>query len=77
MKPALDWILLTAIFGFVLPAAFAANSHDVSYKSGDETVHALLFTPAGKGPFPGIVVIHEYWGLNDWVKEQASKLAGE
>jgi len=21
------------------------------------------------------VVIHEYWGLNDWVKEQAAKLA--
>jgi dienelactone hydrolase len=20
-------------------------------------------------------VIHEYWGLNDWVKEQATKLA--
>jgi carboxymethylenebutenolidase len=77
MKSAFDWILLTAFFGLVLPAAFAANSHDVSYKSGDETVHALLFTPAGKGPFPGIVVIHEYWGLNDWVKEQASKLAGE
>jgi carboxymethylenebutenolidase len=23
------------------------------------------------------VVIHEYWGLNDWVKEQAAKLADE
>jgi carboxymethylenebutenolidase len=23
------------------------------------------------------VVIHEFWGLNDWVKEQASKLADE
>jgi carboxymethylenebutenolidase len=31
----------------------------------------------GKDPFPAIVVIHEWWGLNDWVKEQASKLADE
>lgn len=61
----------------LLPAAFAATSQDVSYKSGDETVHSLLFTPPGKGPFPGIVVIQEYWGLNDWVKEQASKLADQ
>ena len=57
--------------------AFAATPKDVSYKSGDETVRGILYTPEGKGPFPGIVVIHEWWGLNDWVKEQASKLAGE
>ena len=56
-------------------SAFAASPKNVSYKSGDETVQALLYTPEGKGPFPGIVVIHEWWGLNDWVKEQASKLS--
>ena len=37
----------------------------------------MLYTPAGKGPFPALVVIHEWWGLNDWVKEQASKLSDE
>jgi len=58
-------------------SAFAADSKSVSYKSGDETVHALLYTPAGKGPFPAIIVIHEYWGLNDWIKEQAAKLADQ
>jgi carboxymethylenebutenolidase len=58
-------------------AGFAADSRPVSYKSGDETVNALLYTPPGKGPLPAIVVIHEWWGLNDWVKEQASKLADQ
>ena len=58
-------------------ASFAADGKSVSYKSGDETVQAILYTPAGKGPFPAIIVIHEYWGLNDWVKEQASKLADQ
>jgi len=58
-------------------SASAATPKEVSYKSGDETVKGILYTPEGKGPFPGIVVIHEWWGLNDWVKEQASKLAGE
>jgi carboxymethylenebutenolidase len=56
-------------------SAFAATSKSVSYKSGDDTVQALIYTPEGKGPFPGILVIHEWWGLNDWVKEQASKLS--
>jgi carboxymethylenebutenolidase len=57
--------------------AFAAAPKSVSYKSGDDTVQAALYAPAGKGPFPGIVVIHEWWGLNDWVKEQASKLSDQ
>jgi carboxymethylenebutenolidase len=57
--------------------SFAAEGKPVAYKSGDETVHGLLYTPAGKGPFPAIIVIHEYWGLNDWVKEQASKLSDQ
>ena len=58
-------------------AALAADGKSVSYKSGDETVQAILYTPAGKGPFPALIVIHEWWGLNDWVKDQASKLADQ
>jgi carboxymethylenebutenolidase len=57
--------------------AFAADNKSVSYKSGDETVQGILYTPTGSGPFPAIIVIHEYWGLNGWVKEQASKLADQ
>jgi len=69
--------LLVACVVVLLTTSFAATGKDVSYKSGDETVKALLYTPGGKGPFPAIVVIHEWWGLNDWVKEQASKLADQ
>jgi len=56
-------------------SSFAATGKDVSYKSGDDTVNAVLYTPKGKGPFPALIVVHEWWGLNDWVKEQADKLA--
>jgi carboxymethylenebutenolidase len=70
------FFLLFAVSLFV-SSSFAVDGKSVSYKSGDETVQALLYTPAGKGPFPGIIVIHEWWGLNDWVKEQASKLADQ
>jgi carboxymethylenebutenolidase len=58
-------------------SAFAADGKQVSYKSGDETVNGILYAPAGKGPFPALIVIHEWWGLNDWVKQQASKFADE
>jgi len=74
--------MLTRAFTFMFVllltiSASAADSKPVSYKSGDETVKGILYTPSGAGPFPGIIVIHEWWGLNDWVKEQASKLADQ
>jgi carboxymethylenebutenolidase len=70
-------ILAGLLFLACATAVFGATAKDVSYKSGDDTVKAVLYTPEGTGPFPALVVIHEWWGLNDWVKEQASKLADE
>ena len=70
-------LLLIVLFAALISTAVAADSKSVSYQSGDETVQAVLYAPAGKGPFPAVIVIHEWWGLNDWVKEQASKLADE
>jgi carboxymethylenebutenolidase len=68
--------LLTALLLSVSVTALAADGRDVTYQSGDETVHAILYTPPkGNGPFPALVVIHEWWGLNDWVKQQASDYA--
>jgi carboxymethylenebutenolidase len=75
-------MLLVLAATMLLPAARtgaspAAAPVDVSYPSGPETVHALLYRPAG-GPeakHPAVIVIHEWWGLNDWVKEQAADLA--
>ncbi|HTW44120.1 MAG TPA: dienelactone hydrolase family protein [Acidobacteriaceae bacterium] len=70
---------------FVLASCFlltssllaAVRSKDVSFKSGDETVHGVLYLPEGAGPHPAIVVIHEWWGLVPWVKEQAADLAAQ
>jgi len=70
-------ILLIVVSMLLALPCFGATSKPVSYKSGDDTVQGVLYTPAGKGTFPGLVVIHEWWGLNDWVKDQASRLADE
>src|SRR3954471_6773557 len=73
-RMTLATVLLTLL---ISSSMFAASGKQVTYKSGDENVNGLLFEPSGKGPFPAIVVIHEWWGLNDWVKEQASKFSDE
>jgi carboxymethylenebutenolidase len=59
----------------LLPQARAASPEQVSYPSGSETVKGTIYLPAGAGKHPAIVVIHEWWGLNDWIREQASDLA--
>jgi carboxymethylenebutenolidase len=50
---------------------------DITFKSGDDDVKAFLAEPEGKGPFPAIVVIQEWWGLTDWIKDNAKRLAGQ
>jgi carboxymethylenebutenolidase len=59
----------------VSPAAAAEQA--VTFKSGTDTVSGFLVTPAGNGPFPAVLVIHEWWGLDEWVKDQARALAKE
>jgi len=34
-----------------------------------------LSLPKGDGTHPGLVVVQEWWGLNDWVKQQTDSLA--
>ncbi|MFB3917854.1 MAG: dienelactone hydrolase family protein [Terriglobales bacterium] len=58
-------------------AAFAAEGKPVTFPSGSETANGILYRPAGNGPYPALVVIQEYWGLNDWIKEQASRLTDQ
>lgn len=59
--------------GLLTQAALAGET--VKYASGEETVQGYLARPTGAGPFPAIVVIHEWWGLNDQIKGMADKLA--
>lgn len=44
----------------------------------DDGTRAYLVLPSGvSGPMPGIVVIHEWWGLNDHIRSWAQRLAAE
>jgi carboxymethylenebutenolidase len=70
-------VLALAVLALVSAAAARAGEQKVSWKSGDEQATGLLVTPDGTGPFPATIVIQEWWGLNDWVKDQARALAKE
>lgn len=47
----------------------------VTYRSGDESISSFLVLPSGRGLHGGVIALHEWWGLNGWVKMQATSLA--
>lgn len=57
------------------PSGPVLGPGEVAYPSGSEQVVAHLATPKGQGPFPALVVIHEWWGLNDQIRDTADQLA--
>ena len=42
---------------------------------GSQSLRGYLATPGGDGPWPGVVAIHELFGLTDMVRRQADRLA--
>lgn len=67
--------LFVALVGGLALAGPAAAGTTVSYASGPETVSGYVATPEGGGKRPAIVVIHEWWGLNDFAKAKADGFA--
>jgi dienelactone hydrolase len=51
------------------------STEDLHYTDGGQACRGVLARPAGTGPFPGIVLVHEAWGLGDHVIERAEMLA--
>jgi carboxymethylenebutenolidase len=47
----------------------------VEIKSGDRTIKAFVVYPERKGKAPVVLVIHEIFGLTDWVRDLCDQLA--
>lgn len=70
--------VLLIICGLLLTAAVDAKivSQNLEYKHGDAVLEGYLaYDDAAKGKRPGVLVVHEWWGLNDYVRTRVDKLA--
>ena len=68
------WML--AGFAMVASAQAALHTETVEYKHGDTTLKGYLaYDTAVKGKRPGVLVVHEWWGLNAYAKRRADMLA--
>ncbi len=54
----------------------AAKGSMVDLKVGDQTSQAYVSKPKGK-PKGALLVLHEWWGLTDWIKHMADQLADQ
>ncbi|HEY0512994.1 MAG TPA: dienelactone hydrolase family protein [Thermoanaerobaculia bacterium] len=55
------------------------TGEEVTYgEAGGKTLHGYAARPKGApGNLPGLIVIHEWWGLNDNIRAMTRRLAGE
>ena len=49
---------------------------DIQYKGETGDIQATLVLPEGDKKVPGVIVVHEVWGLNDHIKAVAGRLGG-
>lgn len=65
-------MLLMTISG----AYAAVQSEAISYQDGETQLTGHMFWDDSiEGKRPGVLVVHEWWGLNDYAKGRAAKLA--
>lgn len=61
---------------FPLVAVAAVKTETVEYKDDDTSLKGyLMYDDAVEGKRPGVIVVHEWWGLNDYARERAEMLA--
>lgn len=73
MKRLLALILIS---GFSVDGLAALKSDDIVYRVGDQDFTGyLVYDDAIKGKRPGVLVVHEWWGLNDYARKRADMLA--
>jgi dienelactone hydrolase len=68
--------LTVAWVAFAPPARAEVKTQEIEYKQGDTTLMGVLaYDDAAKGKRPGVLVVHEWWGMNEHARNQAVRLA--
>lgn len=72
------YLLALALIGATGLAQAAVQTRQIDYQDADgkRLVGYYAYDDAVKGERPGVVVVHEWWGLNDYAKRRARDLAG-
>lgn len=77
-EPVAEGVAVEGVSNGALPVPPAGvTGASVTYAGSDgSTLQGYLATPAS-GEHPGVVLIQEWWGLNDHIKDVANRIAAE
>ncbi len=71
-----SFLVLAAVFGLTAAADAGVQTKKITYKHGDQVCHGYLaWDDAVKGLRPGVLVVHEWWGLDAYARRRAEQLA--
>lgn len=78
----LGWLTVAGVFKNITGVAHSQEKSDVlsenvRFEGKGGTLGGYLSRPSGKGPYPGVIVIHENRGVTDYIKEVTQNLAKE
>ena len=65
-------VAVLAVFGLV---SLAGAGEEVTYSANGTTLKGYIARPAGGGKHPGVLVVHEWWGNNEYTRKRADMLA--
>ncbi len=67
---------ITLLLVSTIPAHAGVTGEPVEYRSGDTVLKGYLAYPENSdGTHPGVLVVHEWWGHNDYARKRARMLA--
>lgn len=70
-------LLLALALGWAIPAQAAVRTDTIEYHDGETALEGFLaYDDASQIQRPGVLVVHEWKGLNDYAKKRAEQLAG-
>ncbi len=67
---------LILVLVLLVPAHAEVRTQVMEYKMGDAVLEGYLaYDDASKEKRPGVLVVHEWWGINDYIRGRAQQLA--
>lgn len=70
-------VLMFLVLSISASAYGELRTEVVEYTHGDTVLEGYLaYDDAVEGKRPGVLVVHEWWGLNPYIKKRAEQLAG-
>lgn len=69
-------MMAVVLLAVAMTARAAIKEEPVTYKDGDTTLKGfVVYDTAKKGKRPGIIVVHEWWGITKHMHNEARRLA--